>query len=463
MQKYFQFDINRCTGCSACVIACAIENGLEPGMNWRQVTTFNERRHPGLPVFHLSLACNHCLDPPCMKYCPANAISKNADSGAVLIDSGRCIGCRYCSWVCPYDAPRYNGAAHVMEKCTFCSPRLNEGRSPSCVLLCPTGALEFGDAADSDMPVNIPGFPETGIKPAVRFTSRRDMNRVPEFTAPPPAEAVNDFIAAADTAGSKITLAAELPLALFTMTASALTGAFAGSLTAHTGINPLAYLGTGLLGFAVSAAHLGRKKRAYRALLNWRHSWLSREVILYILFLCLSGLSITVVPDNAYFGWAAALIGFAGLISIDKVYQAAPQTDAVRTHSAHALLNGLYLTGVFAGNTLIFGWFGMIKLLLYILRKRRFRKKGRNMRLLVSALRLGLGFFAPIAMWYIDHTILHIYIIACAVIGEIIDRSEYYAEFEVLTPQKQAAHDFQEMVQKHHSGKKLKNRTHTYL
>ena len=144
-QKGFVFDINKCTGCQACSIACEIENELEPGADWRQVTTFNERHVPGVLSFHLSVACNHCVDPPCMKNCPALAYSKDAVTGAVTVDPDLCIGCRYCTWACPYDAPRFNTASGVVEKCTFCQHRLEDGLEPACVTSCPTGALKLAD------------------------------------------------------------------------------------------------------------------------------------------------------------------------------------------------------------------------------------------------------------------------------------------------------------------------------
>jgi Fe-S-cluster-containing dehydrogenase component len=106
MANSFLFDPNRCTGCGACRLACSIENQLEPERSWRRIDTFNRTRHPGVPLYHLSLACNHCAEPACMFACPALAYSRDEKSGAVLLDEGKCIGCRYCAWACPYDAPR---------------------------------------------------------------------------------------------------------------------------------------------------------------------------------------------------------------------------------------------------------------------------------------------------------------------------------------------------------------------
>ena len=125
----FVHDLSTCVGCHACVVACASENATEPGGFWRQIVTFNEDRHEHLPVFHLSLACNHCLDAPCERHCPALAIARDDRTGAVLIDALRCIGCRYCSWVCPYDAPRFDAGRGVVGKCTLCHHRLLEAVS----------------------------------------------------------------------------------------------------------------------------------------------------------------------------------------------------------------------------------------------------------------------------------------------------------------------------------------------
>ena len=141
MPNSFVFDPNRCTGCGACQLACSIENQLGPAKSWRRIETFNPRNHPQAPVFHLSLACNHCNEPACMYACPALAYSRDGRTGAVILDENKCIGCKYCSWACPFDAPRFDAARGVMSKCTFCNHRLADGLAPACASLCPTGAL----------------------------------------------------------------------------------------------------------------------------------------------------------------------------------------------------------------------------------------------------------------------------------------------------------------------------------
>ena len=69
----FTLDVNKCTGCDACTMACQIKNGLPPELQWREVRTFNELHVPGVEMMHLSMACNHCADAPCMQQCPADA------------------------------------------------------------------------------------------------------------------------------------------------------------------------------------------------------------------------------------------------------------------------------------------------------------------------------------------------------------------------------------------------------
>jgi Fe-S-cluster-containing dehydrogenase component len=112
----FILDVNKCTGCHACAMACQIANHLPAAQPWREVRTFNELHVPGVELMHLSLACNHCADAPCMEQCPARAYGRDEKTGAVLIDTDLCLGCGYCAWVCPYGAPRFDEIRGVMTK-----------------------------------------------------------------------------------------------------------------------------------------------------------------------------------------------------------------------------------------------------------------------------------------------------------------------------------------------------------
>ncbi|MHB8779415.1 MAG: 4Fe-4S dicluster domain-containing protein, partial [Anaerolineales bacterium] len=94
-------------------------------------------------AYTVSSACMHCENAICMEVCPAAAISKRAD-GIVLIDQDKCIGCRYCSWACPYGAPQFNEDLGVMTKCNMCADLVDKGERPACVESCPYRAMDFG-------------------------------------------------------------------------------------------------------------------------------------------------------------------------------------------------------------------------------------------------------------------------------------------------------------------------------
>ena len=172
MRSGFRLDLGRCVGCGACALACRIENGLPPGVSWRRVLQVNESRVGGGPTYHLSVACHHCENPPCARACPSGALGKQ-DSGLVLLDPDRCLGCRYCEMACTFGAPSFDAGSGLMTKCHLCSHRLDQGEAPACVVACPTKALDFsfpdggegaaeegeGPGADPFIPaVDSPGF-----------------------------------------------------------------------------------------------------------------------------------------------------------------------------------------------------------------------------------------------------------------------------------------------------------------
>jgi anaerobic dimethyl sulfoxide reductase subunit B (iron-sulfur subunit) len=98
-------------------------------------------------AYNVSIACNHCELPICKGVCPTGAISKR-DDGIVLIDENRCVGCGYCRWACPYDAPQLDPSKGVMTKCTFCVDEIDADRPPTCVAACPMRVLDFGEKAE---------------------------------------------------------------------------------------------------------------------------------------------------------------------------------------------------------------------------------------------------------------------------------------------------------------------------
>jgi len=177
-QLGFIIDLNKCTGCQACEIACKQENGVAAGIRWRRVHTVNREHYPAAPIYRFSLACNHCAEPECRRVCPVGAYTKRPEDGVVRHNRDKCIGCRYCTWACPFGAPQYNPAARKVEKCELCYRLTEAGQDPACVQACPTGALQFADLSGmAELPPaeTIPGFPAGRTRPSVRFrVLRRD-------------------------------------------------------------------------------------------------------------------------------------------------------------------------------------------------------------------------------------------------------------------------------------------------
>ncbi len=155
-QLGFYVDIEKCAGCKACQVACKDKNNLPTGIRWRRVFQYEggewvEQDGQMVPsnvfAYAVSSACMHCQNAVCVQVCPAGAMTKR-DDGIVLIDQDKCIGCRYCSWACPYGAPQFDAQKGVMTKCTMCSDLVDQGQNPACVDSCPYRAMEFGELAD---------------------------------------------------------------------------------------------------------------------------------------------------------------------------------------------------------------------------------------------------------------------------------------------------------------------------
>lgn len=433
--KGFWLDLNRCTGCHACRLACTIENDLGAGRSWREVYTFNLQRRPGVPRFHLSLGCQHCADPACMRACPAQAYSTDPVTGAVLVDEGLCIGCRYCNWACPFDSPRYSRPAGTMSKCTLCNGRLLEGKDPACAALCPTGALQFGELEPETGIARVPGFPVTRLKPSIRFMPLRPPGSGPELSAPQEQPHAAGASRSMDLAvPRKMTMKSEWALVMFTMMAGLLVAICGAAVVGALQVDPLAFVVAAVGALAVSAIHLGRVERALRAVLNLRHSWLSRETVSYSAFVILSAMYFLMPLGGNSLGWAAFLSGLLTLFCIDRVYGAISARDAGWFHSAGSVFTGMFLTGILTGSTEVAGAFGLLKLVLYADRQSWFKN---GARLAASILRLGLGFVAPLALWqaYPD------WVLPAVLAGELIDRCEYYLDMEIMTPRRRIATD----------------------
>jgi anaerobic dimethyl sulfoxide reductase subunit B (iron-sulfur subunit) len=151
-QLAFSVDINNCIGCKTCQVACKDKNNLPNGVSWRRVFQYEggewidqggQMAPSNVYAYSVSAACMHCQDTICTQVCPTTAITKNAD-GIVTIDPDHCIGCRYCSWACPYGAPQFDVSRGVMTKCDMCADLVAKGERPVCVEACPQRAIDFG-------------------------------------------------------------------------------------------------------------------------------------------------------------------------------------------------------------------------------------------------------------------------------------------------------------------------------
>lgn len=150
---------DRCIGCDACYVACKV-NWEVPALkeSYRtRVFEIEDEDHYGNPtVSFLPVLCNHCDNAPCVDVCPTGASFKRTSDGIVLVEPDLCIGCKACMVACPYNA-RYvkevDGKT-IIDKCTFCAPRLEVGLEPGCVNTCVGESRNFGDLNDPESKVS---------------------------------------------------------------------------------------------------------------------------------------------------------------------------------------------------------------------------------------------------------------------------------------------------------------------
>jgi len=150
MQLAFYFDQTRCTGCSACRVACKDWNDIPAGPeNWIRLLETEKGKIPNVYVSYMIAPCFHCLEPVCIPACPVKAISKRPEDGIVVVNTSACLGNTECDVkclkACPYSAPQFGPEPGArMSKCNFCLDRWAENKLPVCVEACPVRALDAG-------------------------------------------------------------------------------------------------------------------------------------------------------------------------------------------------------------------------------------------------------------------------------------------------------------------------------
>ena len=143
-------NLDRCSGCDGCVVACKMENKINLGEYWNRVVTVGPSgTWPDIEMYWLPVQCQQCENPSCVHVCPTGASYTDPETDVVLIDKSKCIGCKYCMMACPYGVRSFNEQEKVVEKCTLCSHRTADGSGlPKCVICCATGARFYGDLDD---------------------------------------------------------------------------------------------------------------------------------------------------------------------------------------------------------------------------------------------------------------------------------------------------------------------------
>lgn len=385
-QHGFYFNADNCIACHACEAACSEKNDNPAHIAFRSVGFVEGGTYPAYQRLNISMACNHCDDPVCLKGCPTRAYTKFAEYGAVLQDPDICFGCGYCTWVCPYNAPQLDPVEGQVSKCNMCVDRLEVGLKPACVSACLGNALDFG--VIENIPENrtqakteIPGFPRADIThPNIRFqqtrTTQRDMHRVDNTTLKyHKDESTGNFTPQVEVRQNyqrewnwkQLFSSHENAHIVFTLMTQMVMGAFLilpGSLYSSDSIQSAANNPTTAIALSVMCLlqafglfklnmHLGKPHRFYRGFYNLRLSPVSREIAgISLFFAGLTGtLLFTVVsfPLSWTLLTASAIIAIAGALFggyfMYKLYRIEARPFWNHWHTASSFLSSAIVLG----------------------------------------------------------------------------------------------------------------------
>jgi formate dehydrogenase iron-sulfur subunit len=335
-QFAFQVDMDRCTGCKACVTACHSLNGLDDQETWRFVGQLHggSAREPLLQT--VTTACHHCVEPACLSGCPVVAYEKDPITGIVKHLDDQCIGCQYCTMTCPYDVPQYNPKQGIVRKCDMCSDRLSAGQAPACVQACPNEAISIAIVSQAAALAVRDRAPDEGMLPGAPASAITAPTTQYVRSEPLPANTLPVDVHALRPSHF------HWPLVVMSVLMQLAAGAFgwqwllARALPA--GLSPLlaaGALGVALLALNASLLHLGRPLYAFRAILGLRTSWMSREILVFGAF---AGAAVL----HTALAWRVQLAGWLGA-PLEPVERIAPLLE----RASPALVVGSGAAGVF--------------------------------------------------------------------------------------------------------------------
>lgn len=341
-QYGFHVDLDKCSGCKSCVVACHSLNGLEEDESWRRVGAM-VIGEPEPEIHYVTTACHHCQDPGCLSGCPVAAYEKDHETGIVKHLDDQCIGCKYCTMTCPYEVPQYSKRLGIVRKCDMCSQRLAVGEAPACVQACPNEAIEIRLVQhDATFATElVPGAPESSItKPTTEFCSANEQNLAALAIAQDDAcdqPAENHW----PLAVMLVLTQASVGLLLSERLASAL-----GLSRASLAGNSISLVQQGailfstilaLIGLGIAPKHLGQPLRAWKIFLGLRTSWLSREGVLFGKYFAalIAAVAVIGIPGfspfvttrawlpswtSAAWIWATTGLGLAGVYASAMIY-----------------------------------------------------------------------------------------------------------------------------------------------
>lgn len=190
MKYGFIIDNRKCIGCHACTTACKSEHDVAVGVNRTYVKQVEKGEFPNTRRIFSVMRCNHCTDAPCVEICPVEALYFRED-GIVDFDNNRCIGCKSCMQACPYDALYIDPVTQTAAKCNYCAHRVEVGREPACVTVCPEHAIIAGDMDNPNTEISQllarqqvkVRKPEKGTNPNLFYIDGDDASLNPEATA----------------------------------------------------------------------------------------------------------------------------------------------------------------------------------------------------------------------------------------------------------------------------------------